>query len=106
MKRLPTGDAWLHEPKLDGWRIQAVKIGTDIALYSRNGRDLRGRVPGIAESVRKLRCRSVILDCELILVADDGIDFYGLMNKGRPTNAALVALDIIELNGANLRLCR
>ena len=32
VKRLPMGDAWLHEPKLDGWRIQAVKVGFDVAV--------------------------------------------------------------------------
>ena len=54
MKRLPTGDSWLHEPKLDGWRIQAVKVGSDVALYSRNGRDLKDRFASIAEAVRKV----------------------------------------------------
>jgi ATP-dependent DNA ligase len=26
-KSLPAGDAWLHEPKLDGYRLQVVKEG-------------------------------------------------------------------------------
>ena len=56
VKRLPTGDAWLHEPKLDGWRLQAVKRGKDVALYSRNGRDLADRYDIIAEAVQKLAC--------------------------------------------------
>ena len=38
VKQPPTGGHWLHEPKLDGWRLQAVKRGKDIALYSRHGR--------------------------------------------------------------------
>ena len=24
-KTVPTGDAWLHEPKLDGYRLQVIK---------------------------------------------------------------------------------
>ena len=87
MKRLPTGEAWLHEPKLDGWRLQAVKVASAVALYSRNGRDLTGRFAGIEDAVRKLPCRSVTLDCELILVGAEGIDFYGLMGQKRPANA-------------------
>ena len=55
-KRLPTGEAWLHEPKLDGWRLQAVKVASAVALYSRNGRDLTGRFAGIEDAVRKLPC--------------------------------------------------
>ena len=41
LKRLPPGEAWLHGPKLDGWRVQAVN--SDVTLSSRNGRDLKGR---------------------------------------------------------------
>jgi bifunctional non-homologous end joining protein LigD len=99
VKRLPTGEVWLHEPKLDGWRVQAVKVGADVAL----GRDLTGRFAGIGDAVRKLPCRSVTLDCELILVGADGVDSYGLMGKKRPANAALVAFDIMELDGQDLR---
>ena len=64
VKCLPTGDAWLHEPKLDGWRILAVKVGSDIVLYSRNGRDLTERFTSVLDAVRKLPCKSVALDCE------------------------------------------
>ena len=103
MKRLPTGNVWLHEPQLDGWRLQAVKVGFDVAVYSRDGRDLTKRFAGIVDAVRKLPCRSVALDCEVILVGGDGIDFYGLMGQKRPANAALVAFDIMELDSQDLR---
>jgi bifunctional non-homologous end joining protein LigD len=52
----------LHEPKLDGWRLQAVKRGKDVALYSRNARDLTHRYESVAEAVRKLPFRSCALD--------------------------------------------
>ena len=35
----PAGDMWLHEPKLDGYRLQVVKSGRAVQLYSRNGHD-------------------------------------------------------------------
>ena len=89
VKRLPMGDAWLHEPKLDGWRIQAVKVGSDVAIYSRNGRDLTKRFAGIADAVRKLPCRSVALDCEVILVGGDGIDFNPRRLRWRGTFAGV-----------------
>jgi ATP-dependent DNA ligase len=28
----PGGDAWLHEPKLDGYRLQIVKSGRAVRL--------------------------------------------------------------------------
>ena len=38
-KAIPSGDAWLHEPKLDGYRFQIVKDGRQVKLYSRNGHE-------------------------------------------------------------------
>ena len=103
VKRPPTGEDWLHEPKLDGWRIQAVKGEADVALYFRNGRDLKARFASVLDSVRKLPCRSVVLDCELVLVGPEGIDFSGLMGRKRPQDVALLAFDILELEGTDLR---
>ncbi len=101
VKCLPRGDAWLHEPKLDGWRIQVVTVGSEIALYSLNGRDLKG-FASVLDAVRKLPCKSVALDCELVLMGPEGIDFYSLM-KRTGENVALMAFDILELNGSDLR---
>ena len=36
-KAIPQGDAWLHEPKLDGYRFQIVKDAPALRLYSRRG---------------------------------------------------------------------
>ena len=102
VKCLPTGDAWLHEPKLDGWRVLAVRGGSDIALYSRNGRDLTQRFTSVLDAVHKLPCKSVALDCELVLMGPEGIDFYGLM-KRKSANVALMAFDIMELDGSDMR---
>jgi ATP-dependent DNA ligase len=33
-KVIPQGDAWLHEPKLDGYRFQIVKDGRQVKLYA------------------------------------------------------------------------
>jgi hypothetical protein len=42
---VPTGAGWLHEPKLDGYRLQVVKEGRQVRLYSRNGNDWTTRLP-------------------------------------------------------------
>jgi bifunctional non-homologous end joining protein LigD len=46
----PTGDAWLHEPKLDGYRLQILKEGRNVRLYSRRGYDWTKRLETVAES--------------------------------------------------------
>jgi hypothetical protein len=38
-KAIPRSDAWLHEPKLDGYRFQVVKDGRALRLYSKSGSD-------------------------------------------------------------------
>lgn len=103
MKHLPTGEGWLHEPKLDGWRLQAVKAGKDVALYSRHGRPFTQRFPSIAEAIANLPCRSGILDGELVLASEGSIDFYGLRGAGRADDVSFWAFDLLELDGKDLR---
>lgn len=44
VRQPPKGEQWLHQPKLDGWRCQAVKVGNSVILYSRHGHDLTKRM--------------------------------------------------------------
>jgi ATP-dependent DNA ligase len=41
----PQGEAWVHEPKLDGYRFQVVKTGRQVLLYSRSGAENSDRLP-------------------------------------------------------------
>jgi ATP-dependent DNA ligase len=54
----PVGDAWLHEPKLDGYRLQIAKDVRQVRLYSRRGYDWNRRLAGLAEAMSRSR-RSV-----------------------------------------------
>jgi len=64
---LPSGGAWLHEIKHDGFRIIARKDGPRVRLFSRPGNDLTGRFPLIVETLAGLRARSCIIDGERTL---------------------------------------
>ena len=103
VKRLPTGEAWLHEPKLDGWSLQAAKRGKELALYSRHGRPFTQRFPSVAEAIARVPCRSASLDGELVLAGDGGFDFYGLRGAGRADDLSFWAFDLLELDGKDLR---
>jgi bifunctional non-homologous end joining protein LigD len=63
----PKGDGWLHEPKLDGYRLQVVKDGRQVRLYSRGGHDWTKRLARLAESLKAIPCRSAVIDGELVL---------------------------------------
>jgi bifunctional non-homologous end joining protein LigD len=41
----PSGDIWLHEIKLDGFRVIARKDSERVRLYSRPGADLTKQFP-------------------------------------------------------------
>jgi ATP-dependent DNA ligase len=43
--RPPKGDAWLHEVKFDGYRMQIHKAGRKVWLFTRNGHDWTKRFP-------------------------------------------------------------
>jgi ATP-dependent DNA ligase len=51
-KSVPAGDDWLHEPKLDGYRLQVAKEGHGVRLYSRRGHDWSKRLAVLAEALR------------------------------------------------------
>ncbi len=57
-----SGPGWLHEAKLDCWRIQIVKDRAGVALYSRKGIDLADRFRDFAEACNVLQARSCSID--------------------------------------------
>jgi hypothetical protein len=59
VRQPPKGEDWIHQPKLDGWRCQAVMVGPKVTLYSRQGYDLTRRFPTIAAAIAKLPAKSV-----------------------------------------------
>ena len=62
----PEGAQWIHEVKHDGYRtLLAVQRGSVVA-YTRNGFDWTDRYPRIVEAAGRLRCKSAMLDGEVI----------------------------------------
>jgi bifunctional non-homologous end joining protein LigD len=100
----PTGEAWLHEIKHDGFRIIARKDGNRVRLYSRPGNDLTYRFPLIVESVARLRSRSCIIDGEAVACDDNGMPSFDRIRYRRDDSTVfLYGFDLIELNGDDLR---
>jgi bifunctional non-homologous end joining protein LigD len=99
----PTGDAWLHEIKHDGFRVIARKEGGRVRLYSRPGNDLTDRFP-LVGALAQLRSRSCIIDGEAVCCGDDGVPSFDRIRYRRHDAAVfLYAFDLIELNGDDLR---
>jgi bifunctional non-homologous end joining protein LigD len=100
----PTGEAWLHEIKHDGFRVIARKIGYRVKLYSRPGNDFTYRFPLIVETLSRLRLRSCIIDGEAVACDDDGVPSFNRIRYRRHDDSVfLYAFDLIELDGDDLR---
>jgi ATP-dependent DNA ligase len=100
----PSGDAWLHEIKHDGFRLIARKVDMQVKLYSRPGNDLTYRFPLIVETLGRLRLRSCIIDGEAVACGDDGMaSFDRIRYRRHDASVFLFAFDLIELNGDDLR---
>jgi len=100
----PSGEAWLHEIKHDGFRVIARKDGDRVRLYSRPGNDLTYRFPLIVEALARLRSRSCILDGEAVCCDEDGMpNFDRIRYRRHDATVFLYAFDLIELSGDDLR---
>ena len=68
----PSSGDWLHELKLDGYRIQALKDGRKVQLLTRTGLDWTHRMSTIGAEVAKLPIDKATLDGEVVVLSPDG----------------------------------
>ena len=108
-------DDWILEWKWDGIRLQLIRRGADIALWSRGEERMDGRFPEIEAAAAELP-RDVVIDGELLAWRageDKPLPFSSLQTRiqrlkpGPKVMAAtpvrVLAYDLLELDGADLR---
>ena len=108
-------DDWLLEWKWDGIRLQLIRRGDDIALWSRGEERLDGRFPEIERAAAALP-RDAVLDGELLVWRGDEpqpAPFTALQTRiqrlkpgAKSLNdhpARMLAYDLLELDGEDLR---
>ncbi len=103
----PSSDGWLHELKLDGYRIQARKSGSRIQLLTRKGLDWTHRMKPIADEVARLSAASCTLDGEVVVLRPDGTtsfaDLQASFQESAPHRLTYFVFDLLHLNGRNPR---
>ena len=103
----PEGPAWLHELKLDGYRMQARKDGAKVQLLTRSGLDWTARMKTIAEEIARLPVDAVTLDGEVVVLAPDGTtnfaDLQAAFQENTKNPLTYFCFDLLHLNGHNLR---
>ena len=103
--RPPDGPDWVHEVKLDGWRLQVRVADGAATLRTRNGHDYSATFPELARAARGFD--NCIIDGEVCFVRADGItDFSGLqaaMKAGKTAGLVFFAFDLLFLEDQDIR---
>jgi ATP-dependent DNA ligase len=63
--KLPESGNWAYEPKLDGFRAEAIKTGARVHIRSRNDKDFNFRYPAIVQALDGMPDETVI-DGEIV----------------------------------------
>ena len=95
--------------KLDGARVQVHRAGDEVAVYTRNLRDVTHRQPGLVTAALELSSSRFILDGESLLIGDGGQpaafqDSMSTFGAERESENALSAFffDCLHLDGEDL----
>src|ERR687893_3147749 len=112
--KVPVGEGIVYEPKWDGFRCVVFRDGDEVELGSRNERPLTRYFPELPGPLRETLPDRCVLDGEIVIAGDRGLDFEALLQRIHPaasrikllagqTPASFVAFDVLALDGDDLR---
>ncbi|WP_186417379.1 DNA ligase D [Bosea sp. CS1GBMeth4] len=105
--RPPEGEAWLHEVKFDGYRLQARVLDGTVNLLTRSGLDWTDRFGrNLIDALAALPCEAALIDGEVVALSETGSSFSALqaaLSDGKVDELVFYAFDLIHLDGEDLR---
>jgi len=104
----PEGDAWLHEVKIDGYRVAARITGGKVHMFTRRANDWTPRFRPIGAILAKLPVKAAYIDGEVAVLTAEGVSDFGALQetlgrRGRSHELAFIAFDLLHLDGRDLR---
>ena len=111
---LPAEGEWIFEPKWDGFRTLIFRDGDELFIQSRDEKPLNRYFPELAEPLLAQLPERCVLDGEIVIVQDHGLDFDALQLRLHPAAsrvkllsgqipASVVFFDILCLGDQDLR---
>src|SRR5437763_7106078 len=85
VKSAPDGPDWLHEIKLDGYRMHARLDAGRVQILTRRGNVWTGKYPAVARDIALLPAKNGYLDGELCGVLPDGRTAFNLIQNASDT---------------------
>ncbi len=112
--QIPAGEAWLYEPKWDGFRALVFFDGNAVYLQSRDLKPLGRYFPELETRLAEVLPGPMVLDGEIVIARDQALDFEALQMRIHPaesrvrmlaqrTPASFVAFDLLALGDEDLR---
>jgi|SRR5687768_10878228 len=84
VSELPLGDDWIFEPKWDGFRTLVFRDGDEIFIQSRDEKPLNRYYPELVEVLKAQLPKRCVLDGEIVIVSEEGLDFDSLQLRLHP----------------------
>lgn len=111
---IPRDGSWLYEPKWDGFRAIVFRDGPKVHIASRNALALERYFPELIEPLKAALPERSIVDGEVVIATDHGLDFDALQQRIHPaasrvlmlsekTPASVVLFDFLGLDADDLR---
>ena len=111
---LPIEGDWIFEPKWDGFRALVFRDESEIEIQSRDEKPLNRYFPELVESLRAQLPGRCVLDGEIVIARNGGLDFDALQLRlhpaasrvkllSRQTPASMVIFDLLSVKERDLR---
>jgi ATP-dependent DNA ligase len=101
-----SGPQWLHEIKLDGFRMAARIDKRRVRLLTRTGLDWTDKYPSINAALANLNVKTAYLDGELCGVGDAGLPSFAHTQAAtdgeRDVRLLYYAFDLLHLDGQDV----
>jgi ATP-dependent DNA ligase len=102
-----------YEPKWDGFRTIVFRDGDEVELGSRNERPMTRYFPEVVEAVKRELPERCVVDGEIVIATDHGLDFEALQQRVHPaasrvallsrqTPASFIAFDLLAVGDDDL----
>ncbi len=101
---LPDGEDWTFEIKFDGYRCVALKVGSEVALFSRNEKKLNDRFPALATALAELP-GDFAVDGEIVALDAKGRPSFQLLQNSGSARPPIYfyAFDLLHRDGEDLQ---